>query len=72
MDRDVAKRIAEILLSCSGELDRSVSALQHQVDEDFFHSYRQKVGEIMGLLYIEVLREIYAEYPDLEPDSFQE
>ena len=71
MNKALAKRIADDLLSCSGELDRSLSALQDEVDSDFFHDYRRKVGEIMGLFYIEVLRHIYDEYPELEPKSLQ-
>lgn len=71
MDKDLAKRMTEDLLSCSGELDRSVSALQNEVDKNFFHDYRRKVGELMGLFYIEVLRPIYDEYPELEPKSLQ-
>jgi len=70
--KDLAKRVTEELLSCSGELDKSVSAIQHEVDENFFHSYRRTIGEIMGHLYIDILREIYTEFPDLEPKSFGE
>lgn len=72
MDKEEARRISEVVLSCSGDLDWSVGVLQHTVGEEFFQDYRRKVGEIMGLLYIEVLRGIFAEHPDLEPESFQE
>jgi len=72
VDKEEARRISGILLSCSGELDRSVGMLQYNVDEKFFQDYRRKVGEIMGLLYIEILLDIYTEYPDLEPESFRD
>lgn len=71
MRKDLAEEVTRELLSCSSKLDHSVGLLQGVVDEDFFTRYRGLVGQTMGMLYIEILRELFRQYPDLEPDSMK-
>lgn len=71
MRRDLAEIISQELLACSGKLDRSVTQVQGLVDDEVFEGYRCQVGEIMGLVYIEILREIYTQYSDLEPEGMR-
>jgi hypothetical protein len=71
MRKDLAERVVESLLACSGRLDRSVAVLEGSVDQQFYGSYRRRVGQVMGALYIDVLRELFQEHPDLEPDSMK-
>ena len=71
MDKELAEETIRDLLSCSGKLDQSVAVLEGAVDEESYIRYRQLVGQIMGLLYIEVLRELFAQYPELEPESMK-
>lgn len=67
----MAEEITRELLSCSGKLDHSVGLLQGVVDEDFFIRYRGLVGQVMGMLYIEILRDLFRQYPELEPESMK-
>jgi hypothetical protein len=71
MRKDMAEEITRELLSCSGKLDRSVGLLQGVVDEEFFTRYRGLVGQVMGMLYIEILRDLFRQYPELEPESMK-
>jgi hypothetical protein len=71
MRRDLAEEIIQELLSCSGKLDHSVAQLQGAVGKDFFTRYRRLVGQAMGMLYIEILRDLFQQYPDLEPESMK-
>lgn len=71
MRRELAEEIVRALLSASGKLDESVAALQGAVDEQTFLRYRGLVGQVMGLVYIEILRDLFRQYPDLEPDSMK-
>jgi len=41
------------------------------VDQDFFEQYRRAAGGVMGLLYIEIMRDLYEKYPELEPAAFR-
>lgn len=71
MRRDLAEKICAALLECSGKLDRSVGALAGAVEAELFDRYRRSVGQVLGTIYIEVLRDIFDEHPDLEPDSMK-
>ncbi len=71
MRREVAELVCGELLECSGQLDHSVMELTGSVDSIFFNRYRQLVGEIMGNFYLDILRDIFKEYPDLQPDSMK-
>ena len=69
MQRKTAEYICTELLYCAGKLDQSVGHLAGVVDPTFLRRYRRLVGEIMGAFYDEMLKDIFNEYPDLEPDS---
>jgi hypothetical protein len=69
MERKIAERVAGCLLACSGKLDRSVALTQGRVDQAAYTKYRGFVGQIMGMFYLEVLRGVFEEHPDLEPGS---
>jgi hypothetical protein len=71
MRRELAEQIAHELLACSGRLDRSVGALEGVMEAEAFRDYRRLVGRILGLFYIDVLRNIFSHYPDLEPKSMK-
>jgi hypothetical protein len=69
--RDLAEEIVRRLLDCSAKLDQSVASIQGKVDNEFFVRYRALVGQTMGMLYLDILRPIFREYPELEPESMR-
>ncbi len=71
MRKEIAKDIYDALLGCSGKLDRSVALLEGSVEEEFFNSHRRRVGSILGTFYIEILRDIFDQHPELEPESMK-
>jgi hypothetical protein len=71
MRKELAKSLVNGLLSCSGMLDQSVAEVKASADQEFFHLYRSSVGQIMGSFYYDILRKIFREHPELEPDSFR-
>ena len=71
MNRPAAEKISQDLLSCSGKLDQSVAVLTGVLSPEDFQRYRGLVGQIMGTLYLDVLREVFELYPDLEPESMK-
>ena len=71
ISRKRAEAIVQELLECTEKLDQSVAILVDQAEEDFFISYRRQVGEVLGFFYLEILSEVFREYPDLEPESLK-
>jgi len=69
--KSLAKTVCKALLDCSGKLDSSVLAIERVCGEEFLSRYRRQVGQILGLFYIEILRGVFLEHPDLEPESMR-
>jgi hypothetical protein len=67
MKRELAEFASRELLLCAGKLDKSVALVAEEADEEFLRIYRHRVGEAMAIIYLDVLSEIYQEFPDLEP-----
>ena len=68
MERGTAKVICEHILECNKHLNQALWAVKGPVSPDFFDRYKKDVGWVMGSLYVDVLCEVFKQYPDLEPD----
>jgi hypothetical protein len=71
MDKQVAKRVSEFVLEASGELDESVAFVRANCPEAEFLAYRETLSKIMSDLWSEILKPIYREHPDLEPEELK-
>jgi hypothetical protein len=68
---ETAQKINAILLEVSGILDESVGTM---VDSDCPDSekskYMQIVGELLGIIGLDVLNLLYREHPQLKPEDY--
>lgn len=71
MTKETAELVRMKLLDSSGKLDQSIAVLEGEVEPDFLKKYRRLAGQILGLFYIEILRDIFRDYPELEPESIK-
>jgi len=71
VQRELAERLVREVSLISGKLNHSIAEVAGVSDPGFFHQYRRLTGQVMGLLYLDILRGIFREYPDLEPDSMK-
>jgi hypothetical protein len=71
MDKRAAKRVSEFVLKASGELDESVAFVRDNCSESEFLAYRESIGKVMHDLWVNVLKPIYNEHPDLEPQELK-
>ena len=69
MERETAKRASELLLEASGCLDESIASVEENSSEAEFAAYREALSKILTDLWFEVLKPIYVEHSDLEPDG---
>jgi hypothetical protein len=67
MERDVAEQILKIVLSFSGELDHSVSLVEHSSNLAEATTYRRAVGRVLAEILTEILGPIFTQYPELVP-----
>ena len=68
LQRETAQDICKHVLECNGYLNQALWAIKDSVNPGFFDRYKKDVGWVMGSLYVDVLREVFKQYPDLEPD----
>ena len=71
MTKELALRIRDMLLEFSGKIDESVRLVKDTCPEDEFRRYRSGTAQIMGAMYAEVLRPLFREHPELEPESMK-
>jgi len=68
-DPDTAKRVSELMLRITAELNESVKMAQGNLPPDEFSKYRRSVGAIMAEI-LEALNPLYAAHPRLKPPGF--
>ena len=71
MDKLTAQKVVEILLESAGKIDGSTGLVQETCSDSEFREYRKACGAIMGMIYTDILRPIFSEYPDLEPEGIK-
>lgn len=67
MTRDAAKRVIDELLGASRALNESVRLLQAEASDSLFRAYRKRAAEVMAAVYLDLVKPIANDYPDLDP-----
>ncbi len=63
--------IVDLMRDCSDKLNVSVQTVKDTCSRQEFLDYRKAVGRIMGDMHVEIMRPIFKEHPDLEPESMK-
>jgi hypothetical protein len=71
MTKESARRLSELMLHLSGQLNESVRMIQQKESDEEFKRYRKAVAHIMGSIWDQVLGPLYAEHPELEPPELK-
>jgi hypothetical protein len=71
MNKELAEKTCLVMQMASCLVDNHLRNLQNVLDKDEFRQYAQKTGKIMGEIYIEVLRPLWANYPELLPKQME-
>ena len=72
MKKDTAKRIAELMLSHSAELDEVIKVVMNESSDSLeVEKFKSNVGQLMATMYFEFLEPIYQQYPDICPKNMK-
>jgi hypothetical protein len=66
-----ARRVERTMRKCSRELDESIRLVMNTCPQAEFKAYRKIIGQIMGAIYLDVMRPIHRRFPDLEPKALR-
>jgi hypothetical protein len=69
MEKALANKIIQCALSIGEQLNRLTDLSDNVGDETEQREFRRKLGEIMGILYTDIMMPIIKEHPDLDPDK---
>jgi len=67
MTRAAAEKVIQGLLAASGTLNETVRLVQAEVPDTVFQDYRKRTAEVMGAIYLDLMKPIIRDYPDLDP-----
>jgi hypothetical protein len=70
-NKKTAKKVEQTMRTCSAALDESVRLVMDTCSEGEFKAYRKVIGQIMGSIYLDVMRPIHRRFPDLEPEELK-
>jgi hypothetical protein len=71
MQKDAAKFVCDLMLECGRKLDQSLVQVKDACSTEEYETYRRTVGALMGTMFLDVMRPIYAEHPELEPEDLK-
>jgi len=70
-NKDIAAGISKAMHECTGIFEESACRVMENCTAEEFEPYRDAIGQIMGIIYCDVLRPLYHRFPDLEPESMK-
>ncbi len=71
MDRELARRISDLMLQQYGALHESVGWVREACTADELQQYKRAVGTVLTDMLIELMWPIYRLHPDLTPDGLR-
>jgi hypothetical protein len=71
MDREHAAAFVDAILDMADRLHASILEIDAQLSEEATEAYEKHAGYAIKYLFGDLLRPIFREHPDLEPDAFR-
>jgi hypothetical protein len=68
---EVAMQINSLMLEYGQKLDASVRLVKERCTEDEFVAYRRAIGDVMGLMLLDIMNPLYARHPHLKPEQLK-
>jgi hypothetical protein len=68
MERAIAEQLMQTFLTMSASLNSATTLIAKIQSKDDQESLRRAIGNVMQSVYIDLMRPIIREYPDLDPD----
>jgi hypothetical protein len=70
-DKEMAGEISSLMLEIGARLNGSLSRVQERCPNGEFEAYRAAVGRLVGEMFVEVMRPIYLQHPELAPPELK-
>ncbi len=67
MDKEIAEKTSLAMQMASSLVNSHLQNLQGVLPKEEFNEYAHKTGKVMGEIYVEILRPLWEEHPELLP-----
>jgi len=71
MEKNLAAQLMADFLALAGPLNSATVLTSQITDKNEQVTFRAGIGQIMGIVYTELMMPIIQQYPDLDPDRGQ-
>ncbi len=68
MTRATAEKVMEGLLAAVAAINDTLLIVQAEAPE-VFGEFRKHSGQVMGAIYLDLMKRVVAQYPDLDPGT---
>jgi hypothetical protein len=69
IDRDSAERLMINFMDINEALNAATITISHFPEQEEQRRFRRAVGEIGNIVYLDLMRPIIKQFPDLDPDK---
>jgi hypothetical protein len=68
---EAARQVSALMLHVGAQLNQSVAVVQNLCDRTEFERYRSAVGDVMGVMLLDIMNPLYAMHPELKPPELK-
>ncbi|HZR03993.1 MAG TPA: hypothetical protein VFA81_12580 [Burkholderiales bacterium] len=69
MDRDAAERLMQAYMAINTALNEATPLTSYIIDKSEQESIRSALGNLMQSVYLDLMRPLIKQHPDLDPDK---
>lgn len=69
MTRAAAEQVVQRLLRATGALNETTRIVQAEGTHAMAEEYRTRAAEVMAAIYLDLVKPVVKEYPDLDPGT---
>ena len=69
VERLLAERVANSFIALNDDLNQLRVHSQGQISDSEFGNLRRTVGDVLGIMYLDLMKNIWEQYPDLRPEG---
>jgi hypothetical protein len=69
MELEVAEKLSVLMMRIVAQLDQSTAYVRDNCSRKEFEDFRRVAGQVMGMIYVDIEEKLWAEHPQLRPQS---
>jgi hypothetical protein len=71
MKRETAEKVLPLLMEASARVNEAIARVVEKEGAETAHAFRRAAGQVMGEIYLDLMRPIHEEHPELVPEELR-